>query len=298
MMKNLLNVGLLLAVAPIAWSQTAALDPTSILEAPPPKTVDRSHYNLFNPTPSDQMRDFAPDRPNVTDGPYTVDPGHFLLEVGLFEYSRDRYNSDRVRLDSFGFGDINIRFGVTNYVEVDALFTVYSYVQTKDQDTGAQLKQAGFSDLTLRSKINLFGNDDGPFAIGLIPFVTFPTGQDGFSNRGFAGGIGVPVQFALPVGFQLGIETTIQTVHEPGGGSHFDYLNSISLGHAITKKISTYIELATDVTTSASADWTGTIDTALIYQPISNWQFDAGVNIGVTRATNELFTFIGAAWRY
>jgi hypothetical protein len=138
--------------------------------------------------------------------------------------------------------------------------------------------------LTLRSKINLFGNDDGPFAIGLIPFVTFPTGQDGFGNRGFAGGIGVPVQFALPVGFQLGIETTVQTVHEPGGGSHFDYLNSISLRHANS--------------TSASAGWTGTIDTALIYQPISNWQFDAGVNIGVTRATNELFTFIGAAWRY
>jgi hypothetical protein len=117
-------------------------------------------------------------------------------------------------------------------------------------------------------KINLFGNDDGPFAIGLIPFVTFPTGQDGFGNRGFAGGIGVPVQFALPVGFQLGIETTVQTVHEPGGGSHFDYLNSISLGHAITKKISTYIELATDVSTSASAGWTGTIDTALIYQRV------------------------------
>ena len=91
MMKNILSVGLLLAVVPIAWSQTPAQDPTSIVEAPPAKTVDRSHYNLFNPTPPDQMRDFAPDRPNVTDAPYTVDPGHLLLEVGLFEYSRDRF---------------------------------------------------------------------------------------------------------------------------------------------------------------------------------------------------------------
>jgi hypothetical protein len=64
MIKNLLKIGLLLAVAPIAWSQTAAQDLTSIVEAPP-KTVDRSHYNLFNPTPSDQMRDFAPDRPQT-----------------------------------------------------------------------------------------------------------------------------------------------------------------------------------------------------------------------------------------
>src|ERR1700731_3295731 len=58
MMQNLLKVGLLLAVAPIAWSQTAAQDLTSIADASP-KTVDRTHYNLFNPSPSDQMRDFA-----------------------------------------------------------------------------------------------------------------------------------------------------------------------------------------------------------------------------------------------
>ena len=219
MMKNILSVGLFLAIAPIAWSQTPAQDSTGIVETQPAKPVDRSHYNLFNPTPPDQMRDFAPDRPNVTDAPYTVDPGHLLLEVGLFEYSRDRYNNERARLDGFAVGDTNVRLGVTNYAEVDILFTAYSYIRTKNKNTGAQLKQSGFSDLTLRSKINLFGDDEGPFAIGLIPFVTFPTGQDGLGNRGFEGGVGIPVQFALPAGFQLGVETTVQTVHEPGGGS-------------------------------------------------------------------------------
>jgi hypothetical protein len=288
--KQILNVSLATALFLSQVAYTA--------EVPPPQAVDRSQYNLFNPTPPAQMRDFTPDRPNVTDGPYTVDPGHFLLEVGLFEYARDRYNNERARLDGFAFGDTNIRLGVTNDAEVDVLFTAFSYTQIKDKDTGAKLKQYGFSDLTLRSKINLFGDDAGPFAIGLIPFVTFPTGQDGVGNRGFAGGVGVPVQFALPGDFQLGIETIVQTNHEAGGGSHFDYLNSISLGHAINKKLSTYVELATDVNTAAHIGWIGTVDTALIYQPINNWQLDAGVNIGVTKAANDLFTFIGAAWRY
>jgi Putative MetA-pathway of phenol degradation len=265
---------------------------------PVSQTVDKSQYNLFNPTPPAQMRDFAPDRPNVTDGPYTVDPGHLLLEVGLFEYARDRYNSERIRLDSFAFGDTNLRLGVTTFAELDFLFTAYSYIRTKDKDSGAHLKQSGFSDLTVRSKINFLGDDGGSVAIGLIPFVTFPTGQDGVGNRGFAGGIGLPIQFGLPANFQLGIETTIQTVHEPGGGSHFDYLNSISLGHPISKKLSTYIEFATDVSTASHSDWIGTVDTGLVYQPANNWQLDAGVEIGVTRAANDLFTFIGAAWRY
>jgi hypothetical protein len=42
------------------------------------------------------MREFLLDRPSVTDGPFTVDPGSLLLEVGLFEYTRDRYNAEGV----------------------------------------------------------------------------------------------------------------------------------------------------------------------------------------------------------
>ncbi len=278
--------------------QTPSSNESGATAGTPDKQIDRSQYNLFNPTPAGEMRDFMPDRPNVTDGPYTVDPGHWLLEVGLFEYTRDRYNSDGVRLDSFATGDTNIRLGVTSYAELDILFTAYTTILTTDQETGIRSRQGGFSDLTLRSKINLFGDDGGFFAIGLIPFLTLPSGADGVGSRGLTGGVGWPVQFTLPADFQLGMESTIQTIHEPGGGSHFDYLNSVSLAHAITKKLSTYVEFATEISTAAHSSWIGTVDTALIYQPANNWELDAGVNIGVTKAANDLFTFIGAAWRY
>jgi outer membrane putative beta-barrel porin/alpha-amylase len=297
-MRHFIFALLLIVFGPVGWGQLAPTESAGSAEVSPPKQIDRSRYNLFNPTPSNEMRDFMPDRPNVTDGPYTVDPGHWLVEVGLFEYTRDRYNNERLRLDSFALGDTNARLGLTSYAEMDLLFTAYNYVLTTDKDTGAHLRQSGFSDLTLRSKINLFGNDGGPFAIGLIPFVTFPSGADGIGERGFAGGLGLPVQLALPADFQLAFESTIQTIHEPGGGSHFDYPNSISLGHPITKKLSTYIELATDLSTAPHTSWVGTVDTALVYQPTNNWQLDAGVNIGVTKSANDLFTFIGAAWRY
>jgi hypothetical protein len=290
--------GLFFAFVSVIRAQPAPTDAGGVTADTSPKQVDRSRYNLFNPVPSGQMRDFTPDRPSITDGPYTVDPGHWLLEIGLFEYTRDRFNSDHVRLDSFAAGDTNIRLGVTSRVELDLLFTAYNSILTTDQETGAHLRQSGFSDLTLRSKINIFGDDGGSVAVGLIPFLTFPSGADGVGDRGFAGGVGFPVQFTLPADFQFGVETTVQTIHEPGGGSHFDYLNSASLGHAITKKLSTYVEFATDISTMAHTSWIGTIDTALIYQPANNWELDVGVNIGVTKAANDLFTFVGAAWRY
>jgi Putative MetA-pathway of phenol degradation len=297
-MKYVIVGALVIALVSVVRGQSAPPNASAGSEGTPPKQLDRSQYNLFNPTPAGEMRDFMPDRPSITDGPYTVDPGHWLLEVGLFEYTRDRYNSDGVRLDSFASGDTNIRLGVTSYAEVDLLFTAYTSILTTDKETGVRSRQSGFSDLTLRSKISLCGDDGGFFAIGLIPFLTLPSGADGIGGRGFAGGVGLPVQFTLPADFQLGMEGTVQTIHEPGGGSHFDYLNSVSLAHAITKKLSTYVEFATDISTAAHSSWIGTVDTALIYQPANNWELDAGVNIGVTKAANDLFTFIGAAFRY
>lgn len=300
LMKHIVEVSLLAAyfVVPVAWAQTVPQDTQNAAEEASPKTVDRSQYNLFNPTPATEMRDFMPDRPNVTDGPYTVDPGHWQFEIGFFEYTRNSCNNDGQLVNSYAFGDTNIRLGLTSTVEVDCLFTAFSYIVTMDKSTGAQFKQSGFSDLTLRSKINLYGDDGGALALGLIPFVTFPSGADGVGNRGFEGGVGFPVQFNLPADFVLGVESSVQSVHEAGGGSHFDSLNSIFVGHPITKQLSTYLEFATDINPEAHSSWIGTIDTALIYQPVNNWEFDAGVNIGVTRAANDVFAFVGAAWRY
>ena len=250
-MKYKVLSAILVGFIRVALSQTAPSATAGASDTSPPTQIDRSQYNLFNPTPSDKMRDFNPDRPSVTNGPYTVDPGHWLFEVGLFEYTRDRYNNENIRLDSFALGDTNVRLGLTSYAEIDPLFTAYTYILTTDKNTRAEQRQAGFSDLTLRSKINLFGDDGGPFAIGLIPSVTFPSGADGIGTRGFAGGIGLPVQLALPADFQLTAESIVQTIHEPGGGSHFDYPNSVSLGHPLTKKLSTYLEFATDISTAA-----------------------------------------------
>jgi hypothetical protein len=271
--KYFILSGLLVAFVHVTWAQLAPPESADTAEVSPPKQIDRARYNPFNPTPSDEMRDFGPDRPYVTDSPYTVDAGHWLLEVGLFEYTRDRYNNESSRLDGFAFGDMNIRLGVTRYADLEFLFIAYSYILTTDKNTGVQLKQSGFSDSTLKSKINILGDDGGPVAIALIPFVTFPTGAAGVSAGGFAGGVALPVEFALPAGFQLRTENTILAIQERGDGSHFDYLSSASLGHPITKRLSSYVEFTADISPPAHSSWLGTVDTGLIFnrQTIGSW---------------------------
>ena len=44
---------------------------------------DKSQYTLFNPAPANCLREFDPDRPDVTDSPFTVDAGHIQFEIRL-----------------------------------------------------------------------------------------------------------------------------------------------------------------------------------------------------------------------
>ncbi|BAU15823.1 hypothetical protein LEP3755_63880 (plasmid) [Leptolyngbya sp. NIES-3755] len=57
-------------------------------ESPP---IDKSQYNLLNPTPRRLWRSFNPSRPSKTDTPFTVDAGAFQIESDLVTYTRGCY---------------------------------------------------------------------------------------------------------------------------------------------------------------------------------------------------------------
>lgn len=50
-------------------------------------TVDKSQYNLFNPTPDDQLRPFSTDRPGKSHSSLTVDAGHIQEEGDIWNYT-------------------------------------------------------------------------------------------------------------------------------------------------------------------------------------------------------------------
>ena len=54
-----------------------------------PVSTDKSQYDLFNPTPSELMRELSPDRPDATESPLTVDAGHFVIEASIFDWRRN-----------------------------------------------------------------------------------------------------------------------------------------------------------------------------------------------------------------
>ena len=68
--------------------------------------------------------------------------------------------------------------------------------------------------------------------------------------------------------------------------------------HAIVGKLSGYVEFFSNVSTESDPDWIATLDFGVTYEVHRNLQLDAGINIGLTDAADDLNPFVGLSIRY
>ena len=282
-------------LAPTGWAGSNGGDTSS---APPSPGADKSHYNLFQPTPDNLLRSFSADRPSQSLGPYTVDAGHYYFETSVVSYLFDE-PGDGTRVRQWNIAPINFRIGLTNNVELDLAYGDYVHLRIEDRATGQATTKNGFGDFIVQSKINLLGNDGGKFSFGLIPFLKFPTNTNDLGNDSVEGGLGLPLAIALPGGFSLGLETGVNFVRN-GDDDGYDpvFLNAILVSHTVfSDKVSVYGEFFSLVNGSTSTV-SAYIDTGLVYQILPNAEIDLGCNFGVTNAAADFQPFTGFSFRF
>jgi hypothetical protein len=263
---------------------------------------EKDKYNLFNPTPKEEMRGFITDRPDKTESPYSVDAGHFQIETDIATLTRTHYKkggeNTRTRSDSIMFN--NFKLGLTNNIDLQILAESYVNSRTTDKNTATTEKASGFGDVTARLKYNIWGNDGGDTSLGIMPFVKLPTNQDNLGNNDVEGGVIVPYAIALPENYALGMMTQVNWNKEADDSGYApEFVNSITLGIPMpVDGLGMYTELWTSKSTDTGADWQASFDVGLTYVIIENLQLDAGLNTGLTEATDDYNPFIGFSWRY
>jgi hypothetical protein len=261
---------------------------------PPDSQPDKSQFTLFNPTPASQLRDLNPDRPTVTEGPFTVDAGHLQIESSFIEYTHDV--TAGTRTDAFDVLPTNLRVGVLTNFELD--FVLDPYQNSLTTGVEAAGRQQGFGDIDLRAKLNFLGNDGGPFAVGLLPFVKLPAGAAGISNHHVEAGLIFPVGMNLPAGFSIQAMAEFDLDRDAANtGYGVDSTESIVLQKSITEALGVYVEgvgiapIQTGRTFQAFVDIGG----SLTLSP--NIALDAGVNIGISRSAPDFTVFSGITFR-
>jgi hypothetical protein len=257
--------------------------------------ADKSIYTLFNPTPAALLRDLSTDRPDQTESPYTVDAGHWQVELEFFNYTADRESGTRTT--ALNVAPINFKLGLTNRADLQFIFDGYS--RERIRTGGSTTRTRGWGDLTIRFKQNIWGNDGGDTAFALMPFVKLPLRLSDAGNALVEGGIIVPLAVSLPGGWGLGLMTEIDWMADGTDRTRrAAWINSITFSRDLTARLGGYVEFFSSVSNERGAPWVGQFDVGLTYALSANTQLDAGCNFGLTRAAPDLQPFLGLSVRY
>lgn len=246
------------------------------------------------------MRDLCTDRPGKATPACIVDAGHFQLETGAADWTRDVSPDERV--DTVEFASTKLRYGIADHAELQADWTPYGISRTRDRIAGTVHHQRGAGDLTLRFMRNLANPDGDGLAYAVQPFVTLPTGGKAIGAGTWGAGVLVPVTLKLPGDIQLGFDPEVDAApNESRSGRHLAYSGVVAVTAPVSDAVAATAELWAERDRDPEHhDTEASFDLAATWQPSSskNLQFDVGANLGLNHATPGLELYAGIVRRF
>jgi Putative MetA-pathway of phenol degradation len=286
-----------LAIGAMASSSPAHADDAASSIAP--AVPDKSGYSLFNPTPDDEMRKFAPDRPTKGYSVRTVDAGHFELETDIFNDTYANYLGVITR--SIQAIDPTLKLGVTNWMDIEVQFNGLQSSQSFDTTSGGSiLNGAGFGDVFLRTKMNLFGDDAGPAGFALIPYVKLPSSASVISNGAVEGGLIAPLALR-PEDFIITLMTELDVLKTAeGDGRYANFVNLVGASHPIPglDGVNGMVELYSSVGTGPPTPPIYTFDLGMNFRLDQHTILDVGLNLGLNKAAPKTQVYSGISLRF
>jgi hypothetical protein len=279
------------------WVVLATL--ASAFAAEQARAQDKSQYTLFSPTPVDKMRDFSTDRPTKSNVPYTVDAGHFQYEGDIAIYSFNNTTTPDTDITKWVIGNPTLKLGLLNNVDFEVNVAAYTTARGTLRSTGGSAGVSGFGDTFTRFKVNLFGNDGGGTAMAFIPYAKWPTASWGVGNGSVEGGLIAPLAVTLPLGFTSIVMAEFDYLRNSGSaGYHANFPALINVSRQIVPGLTGYAEIYADWSTGAGVSDVYTLDFALAWSPMRNFQLDVGINIGLVPAAVPYQIYAGISKRF
>jgi hypothetical protein len=284
-----------LAIGLIALPCLAHADDTALAD---PNAPDKSGYTLLNPTPDDQMRKFAPDRPTKGFSVRTIDAGHVEVEMDSFNETYTRYLG--VITHSIQTLDPNIRIGLTNSTEFEIQFNGLQSSHSETEAGAFVAQGTGFGDVVLRTKMNLLGNDDGPVGLAIIPYLKVPSTAPVISNGAVEGGLIVPLALRLPQDYLVTLMTEVDALKDDLNHREANFVNLVGVSHPIPgiEGANAMVELFSSVGADRATSPIYTFDLGMNFRLDKHTFLDIGLNLGLNSAAPKVQVYTGISARF
>ncbi len=242
-------------------------------------------------------QDMETDRPDFTEGPSTISPGHFQLEAGyLFTYNDDDGRRSREHVSP----QLLARVGLLSDLELRISWDGYLDSKTTVDDASVSENTVnGVSDLNLGLKHRLYEAGSDTPDVSIIIQASVPSGSSDVSShdtepevkliwaRSFceSWALAGNINFASPV---------------LDDKRYFETSTSVTLAHSLTEKIGTYLEYFAFFPNSSAPDSSGShfINGGFTYGFSNVLQFDVLLGAGLNEEADDLFSGLGVAYRH
>ncbi len=255
-------------------------------------------YDIFSPTPDDQLQPLCTDRPGKGTSACTVDPGHVQVEVDAYDAAFDRAGTlDMATVIS---GSPTIKLGIDSTTDIEVTLTPVLNQRSHDIVSGATARASGFGDVVFHAKFLLQGGS-GPFAIALDPYLKAPTASSALGNGHVEGGLVVPLSYALEDVWSLSMTPEVDVQLDGiGDGYHPNFVNVVGVSRTLGPVV-----LSGEVWGDWNCDRGGTVqqytfDVDAAWQPaaLHDVQLDGGIDLPLNGNAPDMQVYVGVSKRF
>jgi hypothetical protein len=263
-------------------------------QKPKPSPYDSAHFSLFHPVPRQQLRELRPDRPGVTESPFTVDAGHIQVETDGLRLINSRQDTTRSRELHVAYA--LTKLGLSRHTDLQVELPLYSVQKDRGEHEPTWQRSGGFGDVALRLKHNFLGDDEkNPLALAVVAFTRLPTGGAA-GTGGLEGGLILPASLALPHEWNLSFQLESDLDYDREEARHYvQVLPSVALDHQFSEAFSFLVE-GVARWDDQHAGWRSSVNLAPILNVTDNFQVDLGTHLALSKETDREF-FVGFTYR-
>lgn len=231
----------------------------------------------------------------VTETPHTVAPGRVLLEVDGVRFTVGHSDAEGGTVDALAVGSTLLTTGLTR--SVDLQVGVDLFLRQTASLGGRRDSDAGFGDVSLRTKWTFWRMDSGAAALALIPYVRLPTSTAGLGSERIDGGLILPWASEGPAGILTGAMLQWDSASSVDGRRH-RWSGAAFVRRDLFRVLSLYAETTLDAESGGWSAREGTLGAGALLRPWGGLEVDYQIQRGLNRRAADWIHTLRFNWEW
>lgn len=232
----------------------------------------------------------------ITESPYTVKPGSFLVEMDALSVSWDRDQPGGERTTVVAVASTILTVGLHDRLDVQVGADLF--LSQKVDQGGLSERNSGIGDVYLRAKLTVWGDEASGSAVAVLPYVKFPTNRGGVGNDAVEGGLIVPWVRHLAGGGHLHAMGQVDLARNAADDGYdvFTFF-SASLDRPLTRRVGIYGEVTAAKGTGGDP-WASTVGAGATLALSEHAWWDFAVYRGLSRGAADWNPVVRFNWGF